>query len=164
MIKISRLAPVGCLVLLFVIASYFVAAGYFYPATQSSPLQTTDLVNSSNPRAASTLLLPTPTPISIPVEFKVNGTVDGYITAYIDLNDGMSREEAIVVAEQLIATAHPGNITYELKSADVTAEGVWTVSLPWGIVSPNGFQESHSHVFVAIIDPTTLTVEYETCF
>lgn len=114
---------------------------------------------TSIPTPAPTLT-PTPTPIPIPVDFIVGSVT---LTVNVDLNDGMNREEAILVAQPLFAYVH-SHATNELKSAEVNEAGVWTVSLPWGAVSPDGYQESHGHYFIATIDPTTRTADYNTCY
>lgn len=106
---------------------------------------------------------PTPTLVSIPVDFTINGSSNVVLTVNVDLNDGMNREEAILVAQQLLSYAH-SHFTYELKSAEDNDAGVWTVSLPWGAVSPDGYQESHSHYFIATIDPASRTISFSTCF
>jgi len=122
-----------------------------------TPAATDDPLPTPKPSTA-----PTPTPIPIPVDFTINGSSHNVLTVNVDLNDGMSREEAILVAQQLFSYAH-SHATYELKSAEVNDAGVWIVSLPWGIVWADGTQENHSHFFVTTIDPTTLTIEYATC-
>jgi hypothetical protein len=160
-----------CVLALLIIVTYFFASGYYNSAFTSNLSKTdSELINSTDVNSNQSIPLPTATPtptatpIPIPVDFRVNGTSNGVISTNIDLNDGMDQTEAIMVAQQLLARAHPGNITYEFKSAEVDAEGVWTVSLPWGLVSPDGTQESHSHYFITTIDPTSLTVDYGTCF
>ena len=122
-----------------------------------TPAATDDPLPTPKPSA-----VPTSTSIPIPVDFTINGSSHVVHTVNVDLNDGMNREEAIVVAQQLFSYAH-SHSTYELKSAEVNDAGVWIVSLPWGIIWADGTQESHSHFFVATIDPTTLTIEYATC-
>ncbi len=126
-----------------------------------SPLNETPAATEEPTPTPTPSAIPTPTPIPIPVDFTINDS-SHILTVNIDLNDGMNREEAIVVAQQLFSYAH-SHSTYELKSAEVNEAGVWSVSLPWGIVWADGTQESHSHFFIATIDPTTLTVEYATC-
>jgi hypothetical protein len=128
-----------------------------------NPLNVTDPANTDESTPTSTpFSSPTPTPIPIPVVFTINGS-SSVLNVNVDLNDGINREEAVLVAQQLLAYAH-SNYTFELKSAEVDDAGVWTVSLPWGAVSPDGYQESHGHFFVATIDPATRTVDFSTCF
>jgi cytoskeletal protein RodZ len=125
----------------------------------TTPTLTDEPTPTPTPAPAST---PTPTPIPIPVDFTVKGD-NLTLTVNVDLNDGMNREEAILVAQQVFAYVHSSS-TNELKSAEVNEAGVWTVSLPWGAVLPDGYQESHGHYFIATIDPMTRIVEYKTCF
>jgi hypothetical protein len=165
--KKTALAVIGIVVLIAIVIFGF-AAGYFNPATSSNLAKENSeaVANeaSSSDSSNNTLSSPTPspTPIPIPVEFKVNNS-QTILTVKVDLNDGMSREEAILVAQQLFPEVH-SHATYELKSADVNDAGVWTVSLPWGAVLADGTQENHSHYFIATIDPTTLTIQSSTCY
>ena len=132
----------------------------------------TDILSALNETAPTASNEPTSTPkpspsptstlIPIPVDFTINCS-SNVLTVNVDLNDGMSRDEAVLVAQQLLAYAH-SDYTYELKSAEVNDAGVWTVSLPWGAVSPDGYQENHGHFFVATIDSPSRTVAFGTCF
>jgi hypothetical protein len=122
--------------------------------------------NNSNNNTDTTPVItttPTPKPTYIPTDFIVNGTGGNTVTANINLNDGMNRDEAVLVAEILFPQVH-SHATYELKSAEVNEANIWTVSLPWGAVSPDGSQENHNHYFIAEIDPLTKTIQFNTCF
>jgi len=170
----KRKASIMVVLVLIAIITYGFAAGYFNPSNSTNlSKKDSELTNSvndtlsdsnNNPISTPTPSpAPTPTPIPIPVDYTINDSSHITLTINIDLNDGMNRDEAILVAQQLFAYAH-SHATYELKSAEVNDAGVWTVSLPWGAVSPDGSQESHSHFFIATIDPATRTVEFSTCF
>lgn len=115
---------------------------------------------SNQPSATPTLMAtPSSTPIPVPIDFSIDNTS---ITVNVDLNNGMDRVEAILVAEKALEYAH-NHETHQVESAEVT-DGIWEVSLPWGAVMSNGKQESHDHYFVATIDPIERTVAYSTCF
>ncbi len=170
MIIKRKVAIIGVLVLTAIITCGL-ACGYFNPANSidlsKAGLQLTNSVNASlgdscNDSTSIPTQTPPPTLISTPVDFTVNGS-SHVLTVNADLNDGMNWKEAVLVAQQLFAYSHTHS-TYELKSAEVNDAGVWTVSLPWGAVSSDGSKESHSHFFIATIDPATRTVEFSTCF
>ena len=169
-----KAAILGSLVLITII-TYGFTVGYLNPANlndlSKKGSELTNSVNATlsdstnNPTATPTptpVPTPTTTPIPIPVDFTINGSSHTALTVNVDLNDGLNKEEAIQVAKQLIVYAHPHS-THELKSAELNDAGVWIVSLPWGATSPDGYQESHSHIFVAAIDSATRTVQFSTC-
>ncbi len=163
MMSMRKAAMVGVLVLIVVVV-YSFAAGNFNPANSSNPSKNdSGSINSINSLTDSGDS-PLPTRMPIPVDFSVNGSSYQIVFAVnVDLNDGMAKEEAVLVAQQLFVQVHP-KATCELKSAEGNPEGVWTVSLPWGAVYADGSQESYGHFFNAKIDPATQTVEYSTCF
>lgn len=89
----------------------------------------------------------------------------------MDLNDGMNREEAVVVASAIINHSLT-NASYEVKLAQDDECGVWRVNFGWeynslrGITLPDGSVSEGlvlGHYFNVVICPQNRTVTYNRC-
>jgi hypothetical protein len=132
----------------------------------SSPLDATTPTTTDEPTPTPTpTTTPSPTIIPVPIDFTCNsGSPYAFtVTAAVDLNDGMNQAEAITVAEAIF-NHEMTNATYEVKSANASDAGTWTVYLLWGAVSPDGYHESHSHFFNVVANPLDRTVTYSRCY
>lgn len=76
------------------------------------------------------------------------------VSAYVDLEDGMTKTEAALIATKVFAHEMT-NAKFTLKSATVDDTGIWTVKFSWGIG-----QESLSHYFNVEINPFNQTAAY----
>ncbi|MDR0460141.1 MAG: hypothetical protein LBH62_01695 [Nitrososphaerota archaeon] len=81
----------------------------------------------------------------------------------VDLSDGMNANEAEIVARCLYETTM-SQTDYEVKDVASNREGIWTVFLLWGSVSPDGEMENHSHYYNVHVNAIDRTVEYDRCF
>jgi hypothetical protein len=80
------------------------------------------------------------------------------VWARVNLEDGMSKSEAILVAAK-VSSQEMINIKFEIKSATVDATGVWTENFSRG----NG-QEPFGYHFNVKINPFHQTVTYDRCW
>lgn len=81
------------------------------------------------------------------------------ITVNVNLKDGMSLDEAVLVANMVFDnTLGQEGQPHLLDSADVDEHGVWTVELTWGYSTADLM-----HWFEAEINPFNRTVIYSHC-
>ena len=80
------------------------------------------------------------------------------VSAHVDLEDGMGKTEAVLVAAKVFAHEMT-NAKFALKSATVDDAGVLTVKFSWGIG-----QESLSHYFNVEINPLNQIATYSRCY
>jgi hypothetical protein len=110
-------------------------------------------------------LMPIPVDFTIPVGSAVGGSSNVF-TVNVDLNDGMSRDEAITVAETIL-NRELTNALHELKSAEVNNEGIWNVNFNWEYANMVGPDDTGtpvlSHFFNVIINPQNRTATYTRC-
>ncbi len=130
----------------------------------SYPLGTTAPTATDEPAPTPTIT-PGPTLIPVPIDFTCNvGSPYAFtVTVAVDLNDGMDRAEAIAVGEAIF-NHEMTNATYEIKSANGSGTGNWTVCFLWGAVSPDGYHEPHGHFFNVQINSLNRTVTYSRCY
>jgi len=130
------------------------------PTATNEPTATTE----PSPSPTSTLI-PMPVDFTIPIGLTVGGSSNVF-TVNVDLNDGMSRDEAISVGETIL-NRELTNALHELKSAEVNNEGIWNVNFNWeyaNMVGPNGTGTPVlSHFFDVIINPQNQTATYTRC-
>lgn len=81
----------------------------------------------------------------------------------VDLSDGMNSSEAAAVATSLYEF-NMKQTNFELKSVQANTDGNWIVSLSWGIVTPQGEVENHSHYYNVFVNSNNRTVEYNRCY
>ncbi len=74
------------------------------------------------------------------------------VTVWIDLSDGMDREEAVLVAKSLYESIHK-NSTCNLKSTQANEDGTWTIYLLW----------DGSHYFNVEVNPHDRTLDFNSC-
>ena len=136
------------------------------PINDTTPTATDEPTPTPKPSPS-----PTSTPIPIPVNFTIpiGLTVAGssnVFTVYIDLNDGMNRDEAITVAETIL-NRELTNAIHVVKSAEVSSEGMWNVDFNWEypMTLENGTQITPvlGHFFDVIINPQNQTATYTRC-
>lgn len=151
-----------------------------YALTQSvaqAPIIKTPTENSLNASIAPTAtpepspsptstLIPIPVDFTIPVGLTVGGSSNVF-TVNVDLNDGMSRDEAIIVGETIL-NRELTNAIHTVKSAEVNSEGIWNVNFNWeyaNLTLENGTQLTPvlSHFFDVIINPENQTATYTRC-
>lgn len=113
---------------------------------------------------------PNPTPIPVPVDFtnKPGSQYSFTITVDVDLNDGMSSQEALTVARAFI--------DYNLKDVSYCVKSIkgndtyWEVDFNWETSSwvglPNGEVNTNAglgHFFNVYINLPTRTIDYTRC-
>lgn len=180
----KRLAAILLLTVLVLVVFAFSINGLLVPsadlanqpaasATPTQPSPTTSLTPTQQPPTAppTDAATPTlnPTQIPIPVDFTCNyeGNKDTFtVTTTIDLNDGMNREEAVIVATAIIIH-ELNNAKHEVRIAEVITSGQWHVGINWeyGMIDINGtdIEPTLGHVFDVTINEKTRTATYTRC-
>jgi hypothetical protein len=133
----------------------------------ATPNPTEEAIATITPTEAAT---PNPTHIPVPVEFTVKpGSQYSFtLTVDVDLNDGMSSQEAITVAKTLI-DHELKDVSYYVKSTKGN-ETRWMVNFNWETSSitdlPSGEVNTNPdlrHFFNVNIDLLTRTIDYNRC-
>ena len=136
------------------------------PLNKTTPISAIEPTPTPKPSSSpAPTLIPIPVDFTIPVGLTVGGSSNVF-TVNVDLNDGMSRDEAITVAESIL-NRELTNALHELKSAEVDNEGIWNVDFNWEypMTLENGTQLTPvlSHFFDVIINPQNLKATYASC-
>ncbi len=147
------------------------------PLNETTPTATIEPTPTPKPSPSPTSsLIPIPVDFTIPVGLTIKGTSNVF-TVNVDLNDGMSRDEAITVAETIL-NRELTNTLHELKSAEVNNEGIWNINFSWEYASfftprtdlPYPTETTSipitpvlGHFFDVVINPQNLTATYTRC-
>ena len=132
----------------------------------------TQLESTPEPSSSTPTLAPSPTPtvttsstpVPMPVDFtcSIGSSYSFTVKVAVDLNDGMNRAEALLVADAVFSHEMKSS-QYIVKSAEANNLGIWNVDLSWGAIFPDGQQESLTHFFDVIINPQNQTATYARC-
>lgn len=133
----------------------------------ATPNPTQEAIATITPTEAPT---PNPTLIPVPVDFTYEpGSQYSFtLTVDVDLNDGMSNQEAVTVAKALI-NHELKDVSYYIKATKGN-ETCWTVNFNWESSSRVGLPSGEvltnsdlSHVFNVEINLADRSIDYARC-